>query len=169
MPRKNTKSKSKASASKSIPKDKRLPYSVCSQMTVRQIRQTPEYKGLTPLGKLNKSGTYKYGNKSTMRKEALCQALDNPKRYHEQIISAKKEGKNTGPRKRKTRKGECLVAQRKLPCDGQVYKYEGVTTTGKSCCFKKKMSKKTIDKRLRAVREKIAKQNESAGKSKQKK
>ena len=79
----------KRALSKNVPsvqKDKKLPYSDCIRMTVRQIRQTDEYKGLTPLGKQNTSGSYHYGNKSTMKKEDLCRALDNPKTYQEMRV-----------------------------------------------------------------------------------
>ena len=54
--------------------DVRIPYETCMKMTVREIRRSREYKLLTPLGKLNKSGAYHYGKKSTMRKSELCRA-----------------------------------------------------------------------------------------------
>lgn len=128
--------------------DKRLPEARCLGMTVKQIKKTKEYKGLTPQGKLNKSGTYHYGNKSSMKKAELCEALNNPRNYHKKIASLKKKKINAAKRKRPTRKGECLVAKRKVPCKDPVYKHQGVTTTGKPCCFKNKMSAKTMAKRL---------------------
>jgi hypothetical protein len=161
MPRKKTVNKIP-----SVQKDKRLPYSDCIRMTVRQIRQSDEYKGLTPLGKQNASGAYHYGSKSTMNKESLCRALDNPKRYQEMVKKFKEKNENMGPRKRSTRKGQCLVAKRKVPCITEEYKYEGVTTTGERCCFKNKMSKKTIEKRLKSVQDRITNQNKSAKKRK---
>ena len=129
-------------------KDKKLNEFVCLGMTVKQIKRTPEYKGLTPLGKQNKSGSYKHGNKSTMRKANLCEALSNPQKYHLKIAKLKSLKKNAGPRKRATRTGACLVAKRKVPCNNSVYKYQGITTTGSACCYKKKQSAKTIAKRL---------------------
>lgn len=129
-------------------KDIRLPYEICIKMTVKQIKQTEEYKSLTPLGKKNRSGAYKYGNKSTMRKEQLCRALDNPKKYQMKIKELKAQKKNAGTRKRETRKGECLVPKRKLPCNTSQYPHEGYTTTGKKCCYKKKQSEKVKRKRM---------------------
>ena len=124
-------------------KDIRLPYEICIGMTVKQIRQTEEYKSLTPLGKRNRSGAYKHGNKSTMRKEELCRALDNPAKYQMKIKELKEKKKNAGKRKRASRKGECSVPKRKLPCNTEEYPHEGLTTTGKKCCYKKKQSRKT--------------------------
>lgn len=130
-----------------ITKDKKLNLSKCLSMTVKQIKQTPEYKGLTPLGKLNKSGAYHYGNKSTMKKHELCIALSNPKMYHMKIKLLKDQKKKAGTRKRPSRKGRCIDPKRKLPCNTLLYKHEGLTTTGKPCCFKRKMSQQTINKR----------------------
>ena len=129
--------------------DMRLSQHVCENMTVKQIRQTPQYKGLTPLGRRNVSGSYRYGHKSTMKKSELCKVLANPSLYHSENLKLKDEKKPYGARKRASRKGECNVVARKVPCEGQVYKHRGVTTTGEACCFKRKMSKKTIDKRLK--------------------
>ena len=144
--------------------DKRLPMSVCSGMTVKQIRKSKEYKGLTPLGKQNASGSYRYGHKSTMRKADLCRVLDNPSLYHRAMKELKSQKKNAGPRKRTTRKGECLVEARKIPCTGPVFKFQAVTTTGKACCFKKQMKAKTIAKRLGNVKAAVAAQNKAARK-----
>ena len=148
----------------SIVADKRLPLAQCEGMTVKQIRKTKEYKGLTPLGKQNKSGSYRYGHKSTMRKADLCRVLDNPSLYHRQMAELKSQKKNAGPRKRSTRKGECLVEARKIPCNGKVFKFQAVTTTGKACCFKKQMKQKTINKRLGNVAKAVASQNKAARK-----
>ena len=146
--KKPTKKVTKKKTSMKIIADKRLSEARCLAMTVKKIKQTKEYKGLTPLGKLNKSGTYHYGNKSTMKKAELCEALNNPRNYHKKNASLKQKKINAGQRKRATRKGECLVAKRKVPCNDPVYKHQGVTTTGKPCCFKNKMSAKTMAKRL---------------------
>ena len=147
-----------------ITADKKLPISNCENMTVAQIRQTPEYKGLTPLGKMNKSGSYRFGHKSTMRKAELCRVLANPSLYHRANAELKDAKKPYGARKRATRKGECLVEKRKIPCNDPVYKYQAVTTTGKPCCFKKQMKQKTINKRLANVKAAIKAQNASAKK-----
>lgn len=144
--------------------DKALSLSQCENMTVKQIRQTKEYKGLTPLGKQNKSGSYRYGHKSTMRKAELCRVLANPSLYHTANLELKETKKPYGARKRETRKGECLVAKRKIPCNDAVYKFQGVTTTGKACCFKKQMKTKTINKRLANVAKAIKEQNKSVKK-----
>ena len=128
-------------------KDIRLPLGQCHGMTLKQIRSSIEYKSLTPLGKKNTSGSYRYGNKSYLRKAELCKVLDNPSSYHSKVKVAKKAKKNLGPRKRKTRKGDCLVAERKIPCNGPLFKHKGLTTTGEDCCFKRKQSKKVTDKR----------------------
>lgn len=133
-----------------VRKDIRLPYTICSAMTVREIRRTKEYRSLTPLGVKNVSGSYKHGNKSTMKKESLCRALDNPEKYHNEIKNLISQKKNAGPRKRKTRKGLCLVPKRKPPCSDSKFSHKGLTTTGRSCCYKKKQSEKTMKKRLAA-------------------
>ena len=142
-------------------KDKKLNEGICMGMTVKQIRQTSEYKGLTPLGKQNKSGSYRYGHKSTMRKAELCRVLNDPQMYHSQMAELKSQKKNAGPRKRASRKGSCLVARRKTPCDDRVYKFEGVTTTGEKCCFKKAMKSKTMAKRMKNAAEAIEKRNKN--------
>jgi len=144
--------------------DKKLPLSVCENMTVVQIRASKEYKGLTPLGKQNKSGSYRYGHKSTMRKAELCRVLANPSLYHRDNKELKEAKKPFGARKRASRKGECLVEKRKIPCNDPVYKFQGVTTTGKSCCYKKQMKQKTINKRLANVTKAIRAQNKSVKK-----
>ena len=64
-----------------------------------------------------------------------------------------------GLRKRETRKGLCLVEKRKIPCNDKVYKFQGVTTTGQACCYKKQMKQKTINKRLGNVKSAVVAQN----------
>jgi hypothetical protein len=134
-----------------VEKDIRLPYEKCKGMTVREIRRTKEYKALTPLGVKNPSGAYRFGNKSTMNKEELCKALDNPTAYHKKIKKLISQKKNAGPRKRSTRKGLCLAPKRKVPCSDPAFPHKGVTTTGKACCYKNKQSEKTMNKRLKAA------------------
>ena len=149
--------------------DLRLTYDECVRMSVRDIRQTEEYKRLTPLGKYNTSGTYHYGNKSRMRKHDLCTALDNPKKYHEYIQTLKVDKRNAATRKRSTRKGLCLTKKRQVPCDGGDFPHKGLTSTGQECCFKKKQSKKTMDKRRKATSAKSSpKSKKSSPKSKSK-
>ena len=128
--------------------DQRLPLAECTGMTVKQIRKTKQYRGLTPLGKINVSGSYRYGFKSYMRKDELCEALSNPKLYHEKIAKLKRQKRNAGPRQRTTRRGLCLVKARKPPCNTSAYSFQGYTTTGLNCCYKRKMSAKTMAKRL---------------------
>ena len=129
--------------------DIRLPYEECMKKTFRQIKKTKEYAVLTPLGVYNPSRAYHDGHKSTMNKVELCKALDNPKTYHAANKKLKEAKKPFGARKRNTRKGKCLVSARKIPCTGETYKHEGVTTTGERCCFKKKQTTATMEKRLR--------------------
>jgi hypothetical protein len=135
-------------------KDIPLDFLSCMTLTVKQIRQTKEYKSLTPLGKQNKSGTYHYGNKSSLRKEPLCRALSNPLNYQAGIKSLKTQGKNAAIRKRNSRTGDCLVKQRKAPCDTAAYPHLGFTTTADKCCYKKKQSEKTRNKRLKNAQKK---------------
>ena len=143
------------------PKDKKLNEGICLGMTVKQIRKTPEYKGLTPLGKQNKSGSYRYGNKSTMRKADLCRVLNDPQSYHTQMAELKSQKKNAGPRKRASRTGMCLVEKRRIPCNDKVYKFEGVTMTAEKCCYKKAMKPKTIAKRMKNAAAAIEKRNKN--------
>lgn len=130
-------------------KDKRLPYKVCMDMPVRDIRKTSEYASLTPLGKENKSGKYRFGNKSYLRKKDLCAALDDPDTYHKKIAAMKSKKVNAGPRKRGGRAGKCPVHRNKEICPSS-HPHKGLTTTGNSCCYKKKQSKKVVEKRLKA-------------------
>jgi len=150
-------SKAKSKKSSKVVHDIRLPYEECMKKTFRQIKKTKEYAVLTPLGIYNPSRAYHDGHKSTMSKTELCKALDDPKAYHAANKKLKEAKKAFGARKRTTRKGQCLVAARKIPCTGKTYKHEGVTTTGQACCFKKKQSKATMEKRLRnAKKSKVA-------------
>jgi len=130
-------------------KDVRLPYKKCMSMKVSDIRKTREYELLTPLGVKNKSGHYRFGNKSYLNKKNLCLALDNPAQYHKKIQEKRLKKVNAGPRKRSTRKGDCPT-KRKVPCSGS-HPHKGLTTTGKPCCYKIKQSAKVTKKRM-AVR-----------------
>jgi hypothetical protein len=130
-------------------KDIRIPYDECMAMTVKQIRQTKAYKLLTPLGKLNRSGSYRYGNKSTLRKRELCIVLDDPQKYHKKIKNLKDRKINAGPRRRSTRKGNCVPKKRLPPCNTQPYVNQGLTTTGKDCCYKKQQSDRVRNQRKR--------------------
>lgn len=138
---------------KQNPNDVRIPYDECKKMTLAQIKKTPQYKKLTPFGTYeNVSGTYHYGCKSELRKEQLCIALDNPEAYWKKNIANKNKNSNSCKRKRQTRKGKCLVKARKPKngeCKSKKYKYKGVTTLGRPCCYKRKMSQKTMNKRLK--------------------
>ena len=127
--------------------DIRLPYEQCIRMTVKQIRQTREYKLLTPFGILNKSGTYRYGNKSTMRKQELCKALDNPAEYHKKMRRLKDRKINASNRERGVRHprtGNCTPKKRLPPCRTNAYPYEGrvksrdESVRGDKCCYKKR-------------------------------
>lgn len=152
-------------------KDLRLPYDVCKKMSVKKIRQTKEYASLTPGGVKNSSGHYRYGNKSTMNKEELCKSLDNPKAYHAKIAADIKKGKNSGPRKRSTRKGDCPVHRNKKECVAP-HANKGLTTTGKPCCYKKKQSEAVLARRRKAKAlrlKKMAAKKSSKKKSKPKK
>lgn len=132
-------------------KDKSLGYDVCMSMPIREIRKSKEYKNLTPLGKLNKSGHYRFGNKSSMNKGELCKALNDPKKYQQKIKSLKEQKKNAAKRSRSTRKGMCPTSRNFPVCsEHSSHKFAGLTTTGQHCCFKKKQSKKVMNKRQSA-------------------
>lgn len=158
-------SKSKKSKSRKSPmaKYKRTLMDVneCMSKTVKQIRKTEAYRKLVPFGTYrNKSNAYHFGNKSTLRKGKLCEALSNPKSYHAKIKKKKGNGKrkganaikNAGPRKRFSRLGNCTPAsgpnKRTAPCTKK-FKHSGLTTTAKKCCYKKKQSEATKLKRKR--------------------
>jgi hypothetical protein len=129
-------------------KDLRLPYETCISMPIREIRQTKEYKLLTPLGTKNTSGHYKHGNKSYLNKEKLCRALDDPSAYQNKISSLKDRKVNAGPRKRVTRTGDCPAKRELANCAVHpTHKNAGLTTAGKHCCYKKKQSRKVANKR----------------------
>lgn len=147
--------------------DKRLPYEDCMLMSIRDIRQTKEYASLTPMGKKNDTGKYRFGNKSYMNKKDLCKALNDPDAYHKKIEDLKKKGENAGPRKRPTREGECPVHRNKKECMAP-HPHKGLTTTGKSCCYKKKQSDKVLEKRIaeKKRREKAKNMKKSGSKKK---
>jgi hypothetical protein len=132
----------------------RIPYAKCKAMTLKQIRNTEEYKKLPPLPgqKANKSGTYKFGFKSSANKEELCKIMDNPVRYQKKVLRNKQLKQNSSKRKRSTRKGECLYPLSRVPkrgaCVSGDFPYLGLTTTSKKCCYKRPQSKKTIAKRM---------------------
>ena len=131
-------------------KDQKMNYKECMSMSVKKIRASKEYKNLTPLGKKNPSGSYKYGNKSYMRKKELCKALSDPAEYHRKIANMKAQKINAGPRKRPGRAGECNPKKRrpvKGKCVNPTHKHKGITTTGVECCYKKPMTEKTLKKR----------------------
>lgn len=138
-------------------KDKRIPFDECMKMSIREIRKTREYGGLTPMGKQNDTGKYRFGNKSYLNKRELCKALDNPTSYHKKIEKMKKQKKNAGPRKRSTRQGDCPKPRNNKVCSGS-HAHKGLTTSGKHCCYKKQQSEKVAKKRVKArdVRKKAA-------------
>lgn len=136
-------------------KDLRLPYNACKEMTIKEIRNTKEYASLTPLGQKNVTGKYRFGNKSYLNKEKLCQALDNPVAYQKKIKELKKKSVNAGPRKRSTREGNCPVHRDMKVCPPS-HANKGLTTTGKPCCYKKQQSEKVVRKRM-AVKKYISK------------
>lgn len=180
MPRSKSKSKSASKSKKtSSPKSARrytktlMDINECMTKTLKEIRKTQSYKRLIPYGVGKRKGEnpnqkYHFGNKSTMRKAELCEALSNPKKYHMKLKKAygdgkKKSIKNTGPRKRYSRTGDCRPYRRKPPCKGDK-PHKGVTTTGEACCYKKKQSEATIAKRKRnasKVKKEKAKYNRS--------
>lgn len=125
------------------------------------LKDTEAYKKLSPFGTYQtKSGKYNYGNKSYLKKEDLCKVLMNPKIYFKKN---KKECKNDKKyhlkrqlekknRVRESRKGMCPNErkpdeQENCPGKNLNYQFKGLTTTGKDCCYKRKMTKKTINKR----------------------
>lgn len=146
-------------------KDLRLPYNTCKEMTIKEIRKTKEYASLTPLGQKNKTGKYRFGNKSYLSKEKLCQALDNPKAYQKKIKELKKKNVNAGPRKRSTREGKCPVHRDNKVCHG-THPHKGLTTTGKPCCYKKKQSEKVVKKRMVAKKSISSKKKKVSSKKK---
>jgi hypothetical protein len=129
-----------------------IPQETCMNMTLKQIRATPEYKKLSPLGKINASGTYHYGNKSSANKKELCWIMSHPVEYQKKVQRNKELGINTAKRKRSTRKGKCLYPRDRKPkngaCKSGKFPYLGITTTGEKCCYKKQQTEKTKRKRL---------------------
>ncbi len=153
----------------------------CQSLTLKQIRQTQAYKGLTPFpGSSNESGTYKFGNKSTANKEVLCTYLNDPGVYHDAVRKAISDGKKMGKRARirydnsiqvnKDRIGKCVPKFRepfivkgrksckdnKDPDTGKSFSHVGLTSVGEKCCFQRKQS------------EGIKKQRQEKGKNKDK-
>ena len=153
MPR----SKSKKTKTKKVYTKRLMNVNKCMNKTLKQIRKSEAYHNLIPFGvgkrrSANPNKKYHFGSKSTMRKQELCEALSNPKAYHNKLKKAygtgkRKQIKNTGRRKRFSRTGDCRPYKRKPPCKGSK-KNEGVTTTGQPCCYKKKQSAATKRKRL---------------------
>lgn len=129
------------------------------------LKETEAYKKLSPFGTYrNESGKYNYGNKSYLNKRELCIVLMNPENYFnknkkECEIDKKYHKKRESEKKfriRETRKGKCPT--NRLPnletneCPNEInpdYKHKGKTTTGKDCCYKKKMSRKVLEKRTK--------------------
>ena len=169
--RKKTKSrKSKKSSPMAKYKHQLMDVNECMSKTVKQIRKEGAYRNLVPFGTYKrKSNVYHFGNKSTMKKAQLCEALSNPKAYHARIKKNKGTGKRKGPnamknsgkRKRNSRLGNCTPSYRK-PTNGSCKNskvmskskkvaapHKGLTTTAKKCCYKKKQSAATKAKRKR--------------------
>ena len=146
----------------------------CMSKTVKQIRKTDAYRKLVPFGTYrNKSNAYHFGNKSSLRKQPLCDALSNPRSYHSKMKKNKGTGKRKGPnkiknsakRKRYSRLGNCTPSRRKPPCKAP-FSNSGLTTTAKKCCYKKAQSSKTKAKRRRnAVAKKSAKKKYDSNRS----
>jgi len=149
-------------------KRKLMDVNECMSKTVKQIRKSEAYRKLVPFGTYrNKSNVYHFGTKSTLRKQPLCEALSNPKSYHAKIKknrgTGKRKGanaiKNSGNRKRFSRLGNCTpqsgIKKRTLPCTG-AFKYSGLTTTAKKCCYKNPQSAATKAKRIANKGAKVA-------------
>lgn len=125
------------------------------------LKNTEAYKNLSPFGTYKtESGKYNYGNKSYLKKKELCLALMYPETYFQQNIKECKKDKKYHKKRpeerknriRKSRKGDCPTDRKINPitenCDTNIdYIYKGLTTTGKECCYKRKMTKKTLNKR----------------------
>ena len=112
MPRsksKSSKSTKKTSSGRQYTKTL-MDVNKCMTKTLKEIRKSSAYKKLIPYGvgsrkSANPNQKYHFGNKSTMKKGQLCEALSNPKSYHSKLKKAygtgkKKQIKNTGTRKR---------------------------------------------------------------------
>lgn len=127
------------------------------------LKDTEAYKKLSPFGTYQtETGKYNYGNKSYLKKKDLCLVLMNPSMYFEKNKDeCKKDRKyhEKRPKERKnrirdSRKGECPnnrkpnVATNECPnSKNPEYSHKGLTTTGKDCCYKRKMSKKVMNRR----------------------
>lgn len=125
------------------------------------LKDTEAYKKLSPFGTYQtNTGKYNYGNKSYLKKKELCLVLMNPKmyfkknkkeckkdkKYHEKRPNEKKN------RVRQSRKGMCPNKRKtdvndNCPGTDESFKFKGLTTTGKDCCYKKKMSRKVLNRR----------------------
>lgn len=152
----------------------------CKDSTLKQIRRSSAYRQLIPYrhpGRKGKNpGKAHFGNKSSLRKEELCRALDNPKNYHKKLIKnygtgKRKTMKNSAPRKRFSRTGLCLPLsgknKRTAPCKGK-FPHVGITTTAKKCCYAKPQSAKTKQLRKKnasKVKKSIIKYNNKLKKS----
>ena len=187
MPRLRSKSKVRKSRSKSKSrKQSKAPlrkyqktlmsFQQCDAMTVKQIRKSAAFKKLVPFGTYkNSSNKYHYGKRSYMKKSQICEALSNPKAYHKKIKKNFVAKKNSGPRKRNSRLGDCRPYSRKPPCKRTgAFKHSGLTTTAKKCCYKRAMSTKTKNKRRKNAAKKTRKRTtynrtkSNQGKSKKK-
>lgn len=125
------------------------------------LKDTEAYKNLSPFGTYqNESGKYNYGSKSYLKKKELCQVLMNPKLYFEKNTKECKKDKKYHKKRpvekknriRASRKGMCPNERKpdsssNCPGINKDFQFKGLTTTGKDCCYKRKMAKKTIDKR----------------------
>lgn len=125
------------------------------------LKDTEAYKKLSPFGTYqNDSGKYNYGNKSYLKKKDLCKVLMNPKMYFKKNKNECKEDKKYHEKRpvekknrvRDSRKGQCPNKRKPVAGDcpnteSPDYVHKGLTTTGNDCCYKRKMSKKTMNKR----------------------
>ena len=127
------------------------------------LKDTEAYKNLSPFGTYQtESGKYNYGNKSYLKKKDLCKVLMNPQIYFEKNKKDCMKDKKYHKKKpnimknriRKSRKGNCPNKRKPNPItntcpnsENPDFKHMGLTTTGKECCYKRKMGKKTLEKR----------------------
>lgn len=127
------------------------------------LKDTEAYKKLSPFGTYQtKSGKYNYGNKSYLKKKDLCKILMNPEIYFQKNIKECKKDKKYHEKRsaseknriRESRKGMCpnnrkpsIITNNCPNKENPLYKHKGLTTTGKECCYKRKMSKNTMNKR----------------------
>ena len=126
------------------------------------LKDTNAYKQLSPFGTYkNPSGKYNYGNKSYLKKKELCLVLMNPKMYFKENVKQCKKDKKYHEKRpiekknriRNSRKGQCPNKRKPNEINecpnpqNPEHIFKGLTTTGNDCCYKKKMSKKTMNKR----------------------